>query len=58
MNISEFTKGQRVIDTWWPEHKGVVVKLNKNSVHILFPTRDDVWKYDKEHAEEFLRKIQ
>lgn len=57
MKIKELLKGQQVVDAWWPEHMGTVVAVYKKSIHILYPTRDDKWIYDEEHAEQFLRFI-
>jgi hypothetical protein len=56
MKLNELFKGQDVIDSWWPEHRGKIVKCYKTTVHVLYPSRynDDLWIYDKEHAETFL----
>lgn len=55
MVLESFKKDMKVIDTWWPERVGEVIKVTKTSVHIVW-LDGDKWIYDREHAETFLSK--
>jgi hypothetical protein len=61
MRYSEFKVGKRVTDSWFPSWgTGVVLKVLKTRVKILFPERgdtvDDPTVYDTPHLQ-FLRPV-
>lgn len=54
MKYENLKRSTRVYDRWWPNRRGVVVKVLKTRVHVQW-WDGEVWSYDKPHMQ-FLEK--
>ena len=61
-----FCVGDRVYDRWWDWRLGIVIRVGKSSVRVLWNekrhpvgphhSQSDIWYYDRDHLQ-FLEKV-
>lgn len=50
-----FRPGTKVADTWYGP--GKVVKRTPRRLHVKLASETEIWKYDAEHVEHFIRRV-